>query len=84
MNNILSNLLDICVMIYFNSILIYSDNMSPHHWHIKKVLKQLYKASLYTKAEKYKFYSKLVEYLRYILDLLCQTTKSRLFRVGQN
>ena len=71
-------------MIYLNSILIYSNTMFTHYWHIKKVLKQLCKASFYTKVEKYKFYSELVEYLRYILDLLCQITKSRLFRIGQN
>ena len=28
----------------------------------------LYKTSLYAKVEKYKFHSKLVEYLRYILS----------------
>ena len=41
--------------------------MSKHHWHVKEVLKCLYKASLYAKAEKYEFYSKSVEYLEYIL-----------------
>jgi len=42
--------------------------MSKYHQHVKKVLKHLHKASLYTKAEKYKFHSKLVEYLGYILS----------------
>jgi len=42
--------------------------MSKHHWHVKEVLKRLYKAGLYTKVEKYKFHSKLVEYLGYILS----------------
>ena len=69
MNNIFSDLLDICVMIYLDNILIYSNNMSEHHWHVKEVLKHLYKAGLYAKAEKCKFYSKLVEYLEYILSL---------------
>ena len=68
MNNIFSDLLDVCVMIYLDDILIYSNNMSEHHWHVKKVLKRLCKAGLYTKAEKCKFYSKLVEYLGYILS----------------
>ena len=31
MNNIFSNLLDVCVMIYLDDILIYSNNMSEHH-----------------------------------------------------
>ena len=69
MNNIFSDLLDVCVMIYLDDILIYSNNMSEHHWYVKEVLKHLCKAGLYAKAKKYKFYSELVEYLEYILSL---------------
>jgi len=47
-------------MIYLDNILIYSNNMSEHHWHIKKVLKCLCKAGIYAKAEKCEFYSKSV------------------------
>ena len=68
MNNIFSDLLDICVMIYLDDILIYSNNMSEHHQHVKEVLKHLCKAGLYAKAEKCKFHSELVEYLGYILS----------------
>ena len=46
----------------------YSNNMLKHHQHVKKVLKHLYKASLYAKVEKYEFHSKLAKYLRYILS----------------
>ena len=55
-------------MIYLDNILIYSNNMSKHHQHVKKVLKYLCKASFYTKAEKCKLHSKSVEYLEYILS----------------
>jgi len=68
MNDIFSDLLDICVVIYLDDILIYSNNMSEHHWHMKEVLKHLCKAGLYAKAEKCKFHSESVEYLRYILS----------------
>ena len=51
-----------------DNILIYSNNISEHHWHIKKVLKYLCKASFYTKVEKCEFHSKLIEYLEYILS----------------
>ena len=68
MNDIFSDLLDVCVVIYLDDILIYSNNMSEHHQHMKEVLKYLYKASLYAKAEKYEFHSELVEYLGYILS----------------
>ena len=64
MNDIFSDLLDVCVVIYLDDILIYSNNMSKHHQHVKEVLKHLCKA-----AEKCKFHSKLVEYLEYILSL---------------
>jgi len=67
MNNILSDILDVCIMIYLDNILIYSNNMSEHHQHVKEVLKHLYKASLYAKAEKCEFHSESVEYLGYIL-----------------
>jgi len=68
MNDIFSDFLDVCVMIYLDDILIYSNNMSKHHWHIKEVLKHLCKAGLYAKAEKCKFHSESVEYLGYMSD----------------
>jgi len=68
MNDIFSNLLDVCVVIYLDDILIYSNNMSEHHQHVKEVLKHLCKTGLYAKAEKCKFHSESVEYLGYILS----------------
>jgi len=68
MNNIFSDLLDVCVVIYLDDILIYSNNMSEHHQHVKEVLKCLCKAGLYAKAEKCEFHSESVEYLGYILS----------------
>jgi len=68
MNDIFSDLLDVCVVIYLDDILIYSNNMFEHHQYVKEVLKHLCKAGLYAKAEKCKFYSKSVEYLGYILS----------------
>ena len=38
MNNIFSDLLDICVLIYLDNIQIYSDTLEEHHRHIRKVL----------------------------------------------
>ena len=84
MNNIFSNLLDICVVIYLDDILIYSNNMSEYYWHIKEVLKCLYKAGLYTKVEKCKFYSKSVEYLGYILSLSGLTMSDEKVKIIQD
>jgi len=78
MNNLFSDLLDVCIVIYLNDILIYSNNMYKHHWYVKEVLKYLHKTGFYAKAKKYKFYSESVEYLRYIfffLVSLCLITK---------
>ena len=55
-------------MIYLDDILIYSNNISKYHWHVKKVLKYLYKVGLYAKVEKCEFHFKSVEYLEYILS----------------
>ena len=54
-------------MIYLDDILIYSNNMSKHYQYVKKVLKCLWKISLYAKAEKCRFHFELVEYLEYSL-----------------
>ena len=68
MNDIFSDLLNVCVVIYLDNILIYLNNMSEHHRHVKEVLKCLRKTGLYAKAEKCEFHSELVEYLGYILS----------------
>jgi len=68
MNNIFSNLLDVCVVIYLDDILIYLNNMSKYHQHVKEVLKHLCKTGLYIKVEKCEFHSELVKYLGYILS----------------
>jgi len=68
MNNIFSDILNVCIMIYLDDILIYSNNIFKHHWYVKEVLKYLYKASLYVKVKKCEFYSKSVEYLWCILS----------------
>jgi hypothetical protein len=67
MNDIFSNLLNVCVIVYLNDILIYSDNMFQHKKHIKEVLHRLQKHGLYANAGKCKFHRNSVEYLGYIL-----------------
>ena len=52
MNDILGDLLDKCIMVYLNDILIYSDNLKEHKEHIHELLQRLGKHSLYTKANK--------------------------------
>ena len=83
-NNIVSDLSDICIMIYLDDILIYSNNISVYCQYIKKVLKYLYKAGFYAKAEKYKFYSELVEYLKYILSFFSLTMSNNKVKIIQD
>jgi len=68
MNDMFSDLLDVCVVVYLDNILIYSDDITQHWSHVKEVLKRLQKAGLYVKAEKCKFYSESIEYLGYVLS----------------
>jgi len=63
-----SDLLDVCVVVYLDDILIYSDDITQHRSDIKKVLKRLQKAGLYAKAEKCEFHSDSVKYLGYVLS----------------
>jgi hypothetical protein len=67
MNDIFGDLLDVCVIVYLDNILIYSDNMSQHKKHVKEVLCRLQKHGLYANAGKCEFHRDSVEYLRYIL-----------------
>ena len=39
MNNMFSDLLDVCIVVYLDDILIYSDDITQHQNHIKEVLK---------------------------------------------
>ena len=71
-------------MIYLNDILIYSNNMSEYHRHVKEVLKYLCKAGLYAKAEKCKFHSKSVEYLGYIISPSSLTMSNNKVKIIQD
>jgi hypothetical protein len=66
-NDIFGDLLDVCVIVYLDDILIYSDDMSQHKKHIKEVLCRLQKHGLYANAGKCEFHRDSVEYLGYIL-----------------
>ena len=68
MNDMFSDLLDMCIVVYLDDILIYSNDIAQHWSHIKEVLKRLRKAGLYTKAKKCEFHSDSVKYLGYVLS----------------
>jgi len=68
MNDVFSDFLDVCVVVYLDDILIYSNDITQHQSHIKEVLKRLRKVGLYAKAQKCEFHSDSVKYLGYVLS----------------
>lgn len=78
-NEVFSDLLDVCVVVYLDDILIYSDSPKDHRKHVKEVLCRLQKHHLYARADKCEFHVESVEYLGYIhrMDLPCPSQKSR-------
>ena len=67
-NEIFSDMLDVCVIVYLDDILIYSENMDLHQEHVREVLRRLRKHKLYANPDKCEFHSTTVEYLGYILS----------------
>ena len=61
-------MLDVCMVVYINDILIYSDNMEDHVKHIREVLQRLCQHKLFAKPKKCEFHLDLVEYLGYFLS----------------
>jgi len=67
-NTIFADMLDVCVVIYLNDILIYSEDMESHQQHVQEVLCCLWLHGLFAKPEKCEFHSDSVEYLGYRLS----------------
>ena len=61
-------MLDVCMVVYLDNILIYLDNMEDHVKHIQEVLQRLHQHKLFAKPKKCEFHSDSVEYLGYFLS----------------
>ena len=68
MNNIFHDMVNVCITIYLNDILIYSNNPTQHKKHVQKVLCCLQLHGLYAQANKCEFNTNSVEYLGYVLS----------------
>jgi Reverse transcriptase (RNA-dependent DNA polymerase) len=55
MNEIFADLLDVCVVVYLDDILIYSNDPSSHQDHIKEVLRRLRQHNLFAQEDKCEF-----------------------------
>src|SRR5215204_4649564 len=68
MNNIFKHLLDKCVLVYLDDILIFSESMEDHLIHLQQVLALLRKHQLYGKLEKCDFAKPSVEFLGHVVS----------------
>ena len=67
-NDVLRDFLNTCVVVYLDTILIYSRTPEEHTTHIRLVLQRLLENRLFVKAEKCVFDTASVEFLGYILE----------------
>lgn len=71
MNDIFRDMLNDCVIVYLDDILVYSDTPEEHRKHVREVLRRLRRLrqhGLYAKAPKCQFHTDSVEYLGYMLS----------------
>jgi len=66
-NSILSDLLDICCIVYLDDILIYSQNEEEHVGQVREVLSRLIQYRLYAKLSKCDFHTQRVGYLGFVV-----------------
>src|SRR5258707_3706833 len=67
-NEVIRDLMDVCMVGYLDNILIYSDSLEDHQDHVREVLRRLHTAGLYANLKKCKFHMDTVEYLGFILS----------------
>ncbi|KAI7967784.1 hypothetical protein MJO29_001061 [Puccinia striiformis f. sp. tritici] len=67
MNEILGDLVNDCVVVYLDDILIYSRSQAEHIEHVREVLKRLRSSNLYAKGSKCVFHTTEVTFLGYVL-----------------
>ena len=68
MNDIFRDLLDVCVIVYLDDILVYSKNKDEHEQHLRQVLQHLKDNQLYARLSKCTFFTNSIEYLGHIVD----------------
>ena len=68
MNDCFKDLLDVCIVVYLDDILIYSENLDKHATHIREVLRRLRTNSLFAKLEKCEFDVDTTSFLGFIIS----------------
>jgi len=80
-NTIFADMIDVCVVVYLDDILIYSIDLDHHVQHVKEVFRRLHTNRLFCAPDKCEWHTESVEYLGYRLSpagLTCPQTKSPL------
>jgi len=68
MNHVLREFLGKCVVVYFDDILIYSNNLNEHINHLHYVLDVLRKENLYANQKKCSFCMSKIVFLSYVVS----------------
>ena len=68
MNDIFKDLLDVCVVVYLDDILIFSKDAALHTEHVQEVLRRLRKHDLYAKIDKCEFSVDTTEFLGFVVS----------------
>ena len=68
MNRIFGDLYDICVIVYLDDIVVFSNNLTDHSKHVKEVLTRFREHQLRVKLSKCRFFEKEVEFCGHIID----------------
>src|SRR5205085_8125498 len=67
MNDIFQDMLDVCVIVYLDDILVFSKNDADHKKHVRQVLQQLRENKLYARPSKCTFFTDTIEYLEHVI-----------------
>ena len=67
MNDIFRDMLDVCVIVYLDDILVFSKNDADHEKHVRQVLQRLRENKLYARPSKCTFFTDTIEYLGHVI-----------------
>jgi hypothetical protein len=87
MNQVFKDVLDVCVVVYLDDILIYSDDSDEHLKHVREVLRRLHANNLYVKVEGCAFSVDTTDFLGFLIgpnDLRMDTSKNKSSATGRH
>ena len=64
----LADLLDVCVLVYMDDILIFSKSAEEHHQHVRQVFKHLNEKKWHVKQKKCALFLEEVEFLGHVVS----------------